>query len=31
LGWRLIERACSLAKSDGFERINVISAVGTHL
>jgi len=29
LGRRLIERACSLAKGAGFERINVISAVGT--
>ncbi|MBK5211248.1 MAG: tRNA uridine(34) 5-carboxymethylaminomethyl modification radical SAM/GNAT enzyme Elp3 [Coriobacteriia bacterium] len=29
LGRRLIERACSLAKNDGFARINVISAVGT--
>ncbi|WP_302153229.1 elongator complex protein 3 [uncultured Enorma sp.] len=29
LGRRLIERACELAREAGYERINVISAVGT--
>lgn len=29
LGRRLIERACELARAAGYERINVISAVGT--
>ena len=29
LGRRLIERACELARDAGYERINVISAVGT--
>ncbi len=29
LGRRLVERACELARAAGYERINVISAVGT--
>lgn len=29
LGRRLIERACDIARDSGYERINVISAVGT--
>ena len=29
LGRKLVERACSLAQDAGFERVNVISAVGT--
>jgi elongator complex protein 3 len=28
-GHRLIERACELARTEGYERINVISAIGT--
>ena len=29
LGTKLIEKACEIAKNEGFEKINVISAVGT--
>lgn len=29
LGRQLVERACEIARDEGFERINVISAVGT--
>ena len=29
LGRKLVERACELARAAGYERINVISAVGT--
>lgn len=29
LGKQLIERACSIARDAGYERLNVISAIGT--
>ena len=29
LGRRLVERACEIARDEGYTRINVISAVGT--